>query len=135
MKRRDHVIKALFSTNPRISFGSDQEQFVYTMSCAIFTFYQIVFSYLSSLVSDLDVKTQILQASVTLDSFEQVILDTKTDLKHGFLTGAETLAIKAGASVVVALVYLASSFLIAEVLGDIYPEPKFYLLLGLCGFL
>ena len=108
---------------------------MYTMSVAIFHFYQIVFSYLSSLVSDLDIKTQIPQASVILDSFEQVILDSKTNFKHGFLTGAETLAIETGTSVVVALVYLASSFLIAEMLSDIDSEPKFYLLLGLCGFL
>ena len=88
-----------------------------------------------SLVSDLDVRTRVLQDSVTLDSFEQAILDTKRNLKNGFLTGAEALAVKAGASVVVALVYLASSFLILQVLGDIYPESQLYLLLGFCGFL
>ena len=98
-----------------------------------FHFYQIVFSYLSSLVSDLDIKTQTLQASVILDSFEQVILDTKTNFKHGFTADAETLPIETGTTVVVALIY--TTCLVAEMLGDIDSKTKFYLLLGPCGFL
>ena len=88
-----------------------------------------------SLVSDPDVRTRVLQDSVTLDSLEQAILDTERNLKNGFLTGAEALAVQAGASVVVALVNLAISFLILQVLGDIHPESQLYLLLGFCGFL
>ena len=68
-----------------------------------------------------------------LDSFEQVVSDSETDFEDGFLAGAEAFPIETGTAVVVALVN--TSFLMLQMLGDVDSEAKFYLLLGLCGFL
>jgi len=68
-----------------------------------------------------------------LDSFEQVVSDSQTDFEDGFLAGAEALPIETVTAVVVALVN--TSFLMLQMLGDVDSEAKFYLLLGLCGFL